>query len=150
MNYELKKTLFVFNRVVLVRGWRDIAVRGALDPPDLLRAGDVVVENGDAGRRAGVVAETRAGDVHKAGLRNVFRHVDGIIVAEGLRADDAPSAVDTAEELLTAHVAAPRNARISLRELRFESASPAGLEATLAAAVGDEILTIPFIILLLT
>ena len=56
MNYELKKTLFAFNDILLVRGWRDIAVCGALDPEDFLRTGDVVIEDGDAGRRAGVVA----------------------------------------------------------------------------------------------
>ena len=66
-------------------------MRRTLNPPDLLRAGDVVVEDRKAARRAAVVAKAGARDDREARLGDATREVDRIVVAERGHPRDVPS-----------------------------------------------------------
>ena len=103
-------------------------MRRALKPRDAFSALEVVVENGEPGGRAGVVAETSPADVHITAGGHVPGVVHGIEIVEGGLVPRPPSA--DAPSGYPSEVAAPSHAqeqfglpwRIDYPTLSFELA----------------------------
>ena len=110
-------------------------------PDDGLLAFQIIVHDGDARRRAGVVAKTGARDFNRA--MDTLRHVHAVVIVQRAGIGWTERAVKAFVIVKPADIAAPRNLRCHQRDIRIQRGRPDCLEAALTSTLRMQVFAVP-------
>ena len=114
---------------------------GALMPDDRLLAFQIIVHDGDARRRAGVVAKPRPRNFNRA--MDTLRHVHAVVIVQRAGIGWTERAVKAFVVVIPADIAAPRNLRCHQRDIGIQRGRPDCLETALTSPLRMQVFAIP-------